>query len=273
MGQTKTAIITELTEQTKTGEEKYRQRQLRKKAEEAKNKRQVKGVGLKGGERIKAVVGEIIEEKPKEEAPSAKAMAGRGKPRVRGKKYNDARAKVDKTKLYPLSDAVKLVKETSYSAFDGTVEMHLVVKKYGLSVNVELPHSAGKKQKVEVADDNTIKKLKKGKIDFDVLLATPDMMPKLIPFAKFLGPKGLMPNPKNGTLIKDTKDAKKFSANSQTLKTEKKAPIIHTTVGKVSQKESELVDNTQAIIDAVTPRQILKAYLTSTMGPSVKLAI
>ncbi|OGM13927.1 hypothetical protein A2V80_00205 [Candidatus Woesebacteria bacterium RBG_16_39_8b] len=194
--------------------------------------------------------------------------------KIRGKKYKVSRAKVDANKLYKLSDAVNLVKETSYTSFDGSVELHLTVKKEGLSVNVELPFPGGKKKVVEVASDKTIDKLKLGKIDFDVLLATPDMMPKLIPFAKLLGPKGLMPNPKTGTVIKDKSEAAdKKSAKSVLIRTEKGFPIIHTTVGKVSQKDVELSKNIVAIIDALGKNMIIKGVISGTMGPSIKLEV
>lgn len=195
------------------------------------------------------------------------------KAKVRGKKYLEAKKTVDRNKLYSLKDAVALAKDTSTSKFDGSLELHLVVRKEGLSVNVDLPHSTGKAKKVEVADDATIEKLQAGKVDFDVLLATADMMPKLVPFARILGPKGLMPNPKNGTVIKSAKDAEKFNASRLSVKTEKKAPLIHTTVGKVSMKDEELVANIEAIFKALTTRQILKAYIAASMGPSVKVAV
>jgi len=259
MGKTKTVMVSGTPEETK-------------KKERDKKKAKITGVGLKGGERIKTVeVGPIVkEEKPLADETAIKKVK---KPKVRGKKYKDARAKIDKTKLYSIKEAVQLIKETSYSSFDGTVELHLVTKKEGLSINIKLPHSAGKKKKVEVASDTTIKKLEKGKVDFDVLLATTEMMPKLVPFAKILGPKGLMPNPKNGTLIKSAKEAKKFSAKTITIKTEKKAPLVHTIVGKISQKEEEIIENTEVILSAIGKRQIQKAYLTSTMGPSVKIEV
>ncbi|OGM30904.1 hypothetical protein A2630_02745 [Candidatus Woesebacteria bacterium RIFCSPHIGHO2_01_FULL_44_10] len=209
-----------------------------------------------------------------EEQPHvAKAPRGPREPKARSKKYKEAKAKIDKSKLYSLEEAVKLVKSTSYSKFDGTVELHLTVKKEGLSVQVSLPHSTGKTKKIEIANEGTIKKLEAGKIDFDVLLATPDMMPKLVPFAKLLGPRGLMPNPKNGSLIKKLEDAKNFSADTVVVKTEKKAPLIHTVVGKVSQKENELTQNTNSLLEAINRRQIIKAYMKPTMGPSVKLAV
>lgn len=259
MGKTRTAVISPEPE-TKADK--------RKKKRHKKSAREEKGVripGLKGGERVVAVEAEPVPEETKKEEKLRK------KPKTRSKKYKAARAKIDSSKLYSLPKAVNLVKETSYSAFDGTVELHLVTKKVGISTNVSLPHSTGKKKKIEVANKVTIEKLKKSKVDFDVLLATPEMMPELVPFAKILGPKGLMPNPKNGTLIKKAADAKKFSGNDIILKTEKEAPLVHTVVGKVNQKEKELVENTETVLSAFSKNQIVKAYLTSTMGPSVKI--
>jgi len=195
------------------------------------------------------------------------------KAKVRGKKYVEAKKKIDRAKLYAAKDALKLAKETSVSSFDGSIELHLVLRKEGTSVSLELPHSTGKSKKVEVADADTLKKLEGGKVDFDILLATADMMPKLVPFARVLGPKGLMPNPKNGTIIKSAKDAEKFNADKVSLKTEKGAPLIHTTVGKVNMKEEALLENLEAILTAVNKRQIVKAYLAASMGPSVKLQV
>ncbi len=189
------------------------------------------------------------------------------------KHYNEAKAKVEVAKLYKLEDAIKKLRDISYTKFDQTLELHLVVRKAGLSVNVTLPHSSGKQKKIEVADDATIKKLETGKVDFDVLLATPEMMPKLVKFAKILGPKGLMPNPKTGTLIKTIADAKKFSASSLNIKTEKDQPLIHTTFGKLSLKDKELIENANALLDAVNKKQILKAYIKASMSPSLKLEI
>lgn len=259
MGKTKTVIVSGMPEEAKQ-------------KEKAKKKAKITGVGLKGGERIKTVeAGPII----KEEKPAADETARKKarKPRVRGQKYQKARAKIDRTKLYSIKEAVQLIKEISFSSFDGTIELHLVTKRKDVFANVKLPHSAGKKKKVEVANDATIKKLEKGKVDFDVLLATAEMMPRLVPFAKILGPKGLMPNPKNGTLIKSVKEAKKFSGNTLNLKTEKKAPLIHTIVGKINQPDKELAENTQTILTAIGKNQIQKVFLASTMGPSVKIKL
>lgn len=275
VGKTKTAVISGVPEEVKSGREAYeakKRKQAEKKAQEEKKKKQVTKVGLKGGERIKVVEAAIPEKQGvKEEAPRKQEKETKRKPKERGKKYKSAKNKIDRNKLYKLPAAIKLVKETSYSKFEGTIELHLTIKKKGVNINIALPHSTGKAKKIEVADDKTIEKLKKGKIDFDILLATSDMMPKLVPFAKLLGPKGLMPNPKNGTLIKNAKDKEKFSGNTFSLKTEKSAPLIHTIIGKVNTPDKELLDNLETIVDAVNRRQILKAYLASTMGPSVKL--
>ncbi|MEK7497322.1 MAG: hypothetical protein AAB656_00190 [Patescibacteria group bacterium] len=193
--------------------------------------------------------------------------------KVRGKKYIDAKAKIDRNKTYGVVDAIKLVKNSTYSSFDGTMEVHLVVKKIGVSTNVALPNNAGKQKKIEVADEETVKKLEKGTVDFDILLSTAEFMPKLVSFAKILGPRGLMPNPKNGTIIKSEKDAAKFSANTLNLKTEKIAPLIHTTFGKVSQPDQELVDNLQVILTSEIKPQIVRVFIKSSMSPSVKLSL
>ena len=270
MGKTKTAVVSGLPEDTKSGKAAYEEKRKRKEEEAKKDKKQVTGVGLKGGERIKVIGDDAPEIKVYK---SDKEVEDKPKKKTRGKSYVSAVKKIDKSKLYDMASAVKLIKETSYSKFDGSVELHMVVKKDGFSSEVELPHSTGQDKKVEVADEKTIKKLEQGKIDFDILLATADMMPKLVPFAKLLGPKGLMPNPKNGTLIKDKKDASKFKGNKLFLKTERKAPIVHTVVGKVSQKEKELTENISAVIESVGKKQIVKAHLSATISPSVKLDI
>jgi large subunit ribosomal protein L1 len=231
--------------------------------------------GLKGGQRVKMVE---VEEAPATEVNAEGELikkAGRKiVEKVRGKKYVEAKKKFDNTKTYSAAEAIKLVKETSYSKFDGTVELHIIVKKAGISAICTLPHKAGKTKKIEIATDETIEKLKTGKIDFDILVSTPAMMPKLVPFARLLGPKGLMPNPKNGTLVPDAKKAEGFSTGSVTLKTEKEAPLIHTVIGKVSQDAKELSENLEAIFKSLgATKQIDKAYLKATMGPSVKVKI
>lgn len=265
MGKTKTAFVGQEEDKNKVKHDRAQ------KGEESK----VHISGLKGGQRVKMVDAAPVEESPVSEEGVVSTKSGKKiVERVRGKKYVEAKTKFDHEKTYKTSEAVKLVKESSYSKFDGTVELHLVLKKTGVSAQVALPFQAGKQKKVEIADETTIEKLKEGKIDFDILIATTEMMPKLVPFARLLGPKGLMPNPKNGTLVTDLKKAKSFSTGTITVKTEKEAPLVHTVVGKNSQEDKEIVENTEAVVKALGgSKQIVRAFIKSTMSPSVKLAI
>jgi large subunit ribosomal protein L1 len=265
MGKMKTKFVGEPVE------EKEKHKKVRKEVAE-----KVHLSGLKGGQRVK-----VVEAGPAEEAPvaeegvkAAETKKTKKVEHVRGKKYKEVKARLDHEKFYKIPDAVKLVKGASYSKFDGTMELHLVVKKVGTVTQVIFPHQAGRVKKIEIASDETIEKLKEGKIDFDVLVASPEIMPKLVPFARLLGPKGLMPNPKNGTLVPDTKKLKSFSAATVTLKTEKDAPLIHTVVGKVSQKDDEISENIEALLKALgKDKQLVRAYLKATMSPAVKIKL
>jgi large subunit ribosomal protein L1 len=239
MGKTKTAILTGEVTAKKTSAEEYAEKKAKKAAQIDKQSLPLRGENQPKVATVEEVVNkeEVITEAPKEaqeEAP--KRVEKEIVEKVRGKKYVESKAKVSKATNYKLEDAVKAVKEATYSKFDGTMELHLVVKKQGTTAQVTLPFSTGKVKKIEIADEKTLAKLKEGKVDFDLLLATADMMPKLAMFARLLGPKGLMPNPKNGTVIKSEKDAEKFKGNLITLKTEREAALIHTSFGKVSQK-------------------------------------
>jgi len=257
---------------TEVGENKNKEKQEKARKGETEK---IHLSGLKGGQRVKVIEAEMPDEEIKTEGTEVKKSGGRKIiERVRGKKYKEAKAKFDHEKHYKVAEAVKLVKESSYSKFNGTMELHLVVKKTGTSAQVTLPHQAGREKKVEIASDDTIEKLKTGKIDFDVLVATPATMPKLVPFARILGPKGLMPNPKNGTLVNDPKKVASFSTATITLKTEKEAPLIHMVVGKVSQKETEIAENIEAVLKAFGgSKQVVKAFVKATMSPAVKINI
>ena len=191
--------------------------------------------------------------------------------KVRGKKYQAVRAQLDKTKTHDPASAIALVKKFSYSKFDASIEAHIVVKEIGTSVDLTLPHNTGKSVKVAIADEALLAEVEQGKINFDVLLASPEFMPKLAKLAKILGPKGLMPNPKNGTLTpKPELKKKELEAGAFTLKTEKKAPLMHLVIGKVSMDDKMLEENILAVLKALKNR-IVKVAIAPSMGPAIRL--
>jgi len=227
-----------------------------------------------GKKTIKTVNQDVKDtKKPKavEEKEEAKQKI---KPKIRGKKWQTAKKKVEPGKLYELDEAISLVKDTSFSKFVGSLEAHIMTKIGGVNIDVALPYSTGKERRVVVASDKVIEAIKAGKIEFEVLLASPKMMPKLVPFAKVLGPKGLMPNPKNNTLVNDPeKMAKTFSGNKIKVKSEKKAPVIHVALGKLNQPKKELVANVQAVLKALADKKIQSVFLKATMGPAIKIKL
>ena len=194
--------------------------------------------------------------------------------KVRGKKYQAAKKLIDVTKYYPLSEAVQLVKKTSISKFEGKVEAHVTIFDIGNVGEITFPHLETASKKVVILNDTILAELKEGNINFDILIATPSTMPKLLPLAKILGPKGLMPNPKNGTLTEKPEDSlKKLSVAKTILKTEKKAPVVHIIVGKVSQKEEEIIANVEELIKTIKINKIKKLALCATIGPCVKVEL
>lgn len=201
---------------------------------------------------------------------TAKTTAKKAK-KVHSKKYQAVRSKVDRTKSYDLSAGVELVKKLSYTSFPGTITAHLTVKEQGLSKEIALPHSTGRTRTIEIASEKTIKKIEDGNIDFDVLLATPQFMAKLTKFAPILGPKGLMPNPKNGTLTPNPEQRKKeLAGGTMNVKTEKKAPLIHVRIGKTDMETEKLVENLQTLIKAFQ-QKTQKVVIAATMSPGVKI--
>ena len=219
----------------------------------------------------------IVEVEPTQadaaEAPTEQKKVKKVAAKVRGKKYRSVRAKIDRSKKYDLLAAVELVKKLSYSTFDGTVEAALVVKDIGTSVSLSLPHSTGKTVKVAIMSNDLLKEIEAGNIDFDVLVSSPEFMPKLAKHARVLGPKGLMPNPKSGTLTTNPELKKKeLEAGSFLLKKEKKAPLMHLPVGKVSMDSKEIMENIQAILKALKGK-IVKLSISASMSPGVKVEI
>jgi large subunit ribosomal protein L1 len=181
---------------------------------------------------------------------------------------------VDKNKAYPLTKALDHLKEFKKSKFDETVELHINVAEKGVSGQVVLPHGTGKSLRIKVADDALIEEVSSGKITFDVLVATPDMMPKLARVAKVLGPRGLMPNPKAGTVTPNPEAAiEKLSAGQVNYKTEAQAPVIHMSVGKVSFENGKLEENIKTVFSSIGTSKINQAILKSTMSPAIKVSV
>jgi large subunit ribosomal protein L1 len=222
-----------------------------------------------------------------------------------GKKMESAAKKVEPGKEFSLEEAVKIVKDASYTKFDETVDMALNLgvdpKKSDQMVRgtVVLPHGMGKKVRVLVfakgekekeareagADyvgaEDLVEKIQKGWLDFDNAVATPDIMGVVGKLGKVLGPRGLMPNPKLGTVTFDVaKAVKEIKAGKIEYKTEK-AGIIHVPIGKVSFDAEKLVDNARVIIDAIVKakpgtskgKYLKKVALSSTMGPGVRVDV
>jgi len=222
-----------------------------------------------------------------------------------GKKMNAANEKVEKAKEYPLEEAIQKVKELAYAKFDETVDLAFNLgvdpRKSDQMVRgtVVLPHGTGKKLRVLVfakgekeleakqagADyvgaDDLVEKISKGWLDFDKVVATPDIMGVVGKLGKILGPRGLMPNPKLGTVTFDVvKAVKDIKAGKVEYKTEK-AGVVHVPIGKVSFDVQKLLDNAKAIIDSVTkakPSTSKGKYLrgvsvSSTMGPGLKVDV
>lgn len=222
----------------------------------------------------------------------------------RGKKYSEAAKLVDRTKTYDPADAVGLIKKTAIAKFDETVEAHIRLGVDGRHADqqvrgaVVLPHGTGKTVRVLVfakgdkateaeaagADfvggDELIPKIQNdGWLDFDVVVATPDMMGVVGRLGRVLGPKGLMPNPKAGTVTMDvTKAVQDIKAGKIEYRLDK-SNIIHVPLGKVSFSEEQLTDNLDALMAAIVKArpsaakgQYLKSVtIANTMGPGVKL--
>ncbi len=223
-----------------------------------------------------------------------------------GKKYLAALAKVDANKAYEPREALRLVKETAYVNFDSTVEVHLRTSLDPRQADqqirdvVVLPHGLGKTVRVLVFaqgdgainarnagadvvadDDETLNKIQGGWLDFDVAIATPDMMGKVGRLGRVLGPRGLMPNPKAGTVV-SVEDIGRAVAEAKAGRVEfrlDKTANIHVPLGKVSFEEQKLYENFAALMEAIKKARpaaakgnfIKRITLTSTMGPGIKV--
>lgn len=240
----------------------------------AKTKTEKKQTEIKEAE-VKEEVKTETPEKEKAEQPKEdkEKPAKTGKAKIRSRHYLAAKSKIDRQKEYSLAEAIKLAKETSTSKFKGTMEAHLVVRETGLSAEVKFPHEAGKPQTIRIADDELIKELEKGKTDFTILIATPAIMPKLAKYARLLGPKGLMPSPKAGTISDKPEKLIEELKGKLRIKTEAKAPLMHVVFGKVDDKEKDLIENLTTLIGAVAKKNISKIVICASMGPGVKVSL
>jgi large subunit ribosomal protein L1 len=222
--------------------------------------------------------------------------------RSHGKKFEAAVAKVDRAREYPIPDAVALVKGSSYAKFDETVDVAVnlgVDPRHADQVvrgTVVLPHGTGKSVRVLVITQGDrvrdaeaagadfvgieyIQKIKEGWLECDVIVATPDVMGQLGALGKVLGPRGLMPNPKAGTVTMDvTKAVREIKAGKIEFRVDKTGNV-HAPVGKVSFSAPQLADNVQAFMDTIARAKpaaakgtyIRSATISSTMGPGVRL--
>ncbi|PIV37755.1 hypothetical protein COS31_02940 [Candidatus Roizmanbacteria bacterium CG02_land_8_20_14_3_00_36_15] len=271
--------------QKKERKEKAYQKKARGQAAFAKtpaSQKKIRAQGLKGGQRMTEIrvkeediakmekAKKLIEEKT--ETKKIVETKKLKKERKRGEKYQKAKKAVDKNKKYLINEALKLLKKIKYSQFDESVELHLNVDKVGLRGETELPHATGKTFRVKVVDDKLLIEIEKGKMDFDILITHPSYMSKLAHLAKVLGPKGLMPNPKAGTIsAKPEEVAKKFQKGLLRWKTEPKFPLIHQMIGKLSLEDKALEENAEKFLQSVGKAHILSAYIKSTMSPAMKI--
>ena len=224
-----------------------------------------------------------------------------------GKKYQEASKLLDKSKTYPPEEAIEMARKTSYVRFDETVELHLRMGVDPRSADQQvrgvilLPNGLGKKTRVLVftqgegvklaqeagadyaGSDELIKQIEGGWLEFDVSIATPDVMPKVAKLGRILGRRGLMPNPKSGTVVQP-QDLARVISEARKGRTEfrlDRTAIIHLPIGKISFESEKLLENLAAAIDAIVRAkpsgakgQYLKsAFVSTAMGPGFELDI
>ena len=267
--------------------------------------------GKKSKKHIEEVKAEEERQARKEERKAADAVEKpKGakpvtRPRIerRGKKYQEAAKLIEKGKVYSLKEAIELALKTSPVKFDASVEIHarLGVDPRQADQNIRttlvLPNGNGKTVRVAVfapldvckaakaagadiaEDEEFLKQLDKGTIDFDILISTPQYMPKLGKYARLLGPKGLMPNPKAGTVTMDVEKAVKEAKAGKVEYRVDKQSIVHIGVGKASFGADKLLENANAFFDSLKSQKpaslkgtyVKSVFVTTTMGPSIAI--
>ena len=223
----------------------------------------------------------------------------------KGKKYTEAQSKVDRLKKYPLLEGVDLVKSVSFEKFDATIELSFNLNldprkaEQNLRGALVLPHGTGKTKTVLVfakgekakeateagadfvGDDDMVAKIKEGWFDFDIVIATPDMMSTLGKIGRLLGPKGLMPNPKTGTVTMDIAKTVNESKGGKITYRVDKFGNVQVVVGKVSFDTEKLVDNITLVFETIKkikPATVKGIYMnnvaiSSSMGPGVRIEV
>lgn len=273
----------------------------------------------KAGKRSEKALKEVAEKEAKEKRKATHDTSAQGdteshvskgpkpvtRPKIerRGKKYQAVSKLVDSTKIYSLVEALELATKTSPTKFDASVEVHVRMgvdprqADQNIRATVSLPHGTGKTVRVAVfapdtdheaakkagadlvGDEELLKALDKGELNFDVLITSPAYMPRLGKYARLLGPRGLMPNPKSGTVAADVAKATEEAKTGKVEYRVDKQAIVHLSIGKVSFGSSKLADNAKAFFDSLAsqkPSSLKGSYIKSisvstTQGPGIKV--
>jgi large subunit ribosomal protein L1 len=314
-GEPEIKAVAEQTNQEVTGDNDGNNQEANQNTDSTDSEESEKVVTAKAGKRSAKALAEAEEKAAKEARKSddSEDSSEASKPKVvqntrtklerSGKKYRKAAEQVERSKEYGLKEAIELATKTATTSFDSTLELHIRLgvdprqADQNIRETIQLPAGTGKSVKVAVfgeADDvveakkagadiagadEFLQQLDKGVIDFDVLIATPSVMAKLGKYARVLGPKGLMPNPKSGTVTKDvTKAVEQAKAGKVEFRVDETG-IVHLGAGKVSFGTDKLFENVQAVfasLKAAKPASIKgnyvrTIYITTTMGPSIKV--
>lgn len=282
-------------------------------SEAAETAEDTKETFAKSGKRSKKHIEEVKAEEERQarkaeapkEAAKPKGAAPITRPRIerRGKKYQAAAKLIDKSKAYSLKDAIDLAIKSKAVNFDVTLEAHVRLgvdprqADQNIRATLVLPHGNGKTVRVAVfapidickaaksagadiaEDEEFLRRLDKGTIDFDILISTPQYMPKLGKYARLLGPKGLMPNPKAGTVTTDIEKAVKEAKAGKVEYRVDKQSIVHIGLGKTSFTPKQLLENAEAFFESLKNQKpaslkgtyVKSVHLTTTMGPSIQI--
>jgi large subunit ribosomal protein L1 len=249
----------------------------------------------KAGKRSSKALKEAAEKQAKEERkaggeeagdkPKAAAAPARSRLERRSKGFRKSAEQIEPGKNYELKQALELARNTSHVKFDATVEMHIRLgvdprqADQNIRDSLVLPAGSGKTVNVAVLNDEVFAALDKGAINFDVLVATPEQMPKLTKYARLLGPRGLMPNPKSGTVTTDVDKAVNEAKGGRVEYRVDSTGIVHLGIGKASFAADQLGQNANAVLASIKANKpsgikgnyFRSVYLTTSMGPSISV--